>query len=92
MPDDTGKDDTGNMLRLEKATIGINVLAALALTILIALVADVRGSIATMAARVETAIRDVAVLQSQGLDGRIRDIERRTATLEAQRRTQGGER
>ena len=79
-------DQTGKILRLEKATVGINALAGLALAVLIALVADVRGSISRLSERVETAIRDVAVIQSQGLDARLRDIERRMTTVEAERR------
>lgn len=77
------KDDTGQMIRLERTSVGINAVAGLALAILIALVADVRGSIARMSERIETAIRDVAVIQSQNLDGHIRDLEKRMATLEA---------
>jgi hypothetical protein len=80
-------EDTGKMLRLERATVGLNAIAGVALAILVALVVDVRGSIATLNARVETAIRDVAVIQSQGLDAHIRDLEKRMATVEAR---QGG--
>lgn len=77
-------EDTSKMIRLEKATIGVNVIAGIALSILIALVADVRTSISTLSQRVETAIRDVSVLQAQNLDLHIRDLEKRMAVVEAQ--------
>lgn len=77
--------DTSKMIRLERATVGINVLGGVALAILIALVTDVRGSISALTQRVETAIRDVAVIQSQNLDAHIRDLEKRMAIVEAQR-------
>lgn len=83
------KDDTGQMIRLERTGIGINVVGGVALAILIALVADVRGSIARMSERIETAIRDVAVIQSQNLDGHIRDLEKRMATIEARQQSGG---
>lgn len=79
-------DQTGKMIRLEKATVGINAIAGVALAILIALVADVRGSISRLSERVEATLRDVAVIQSQQLDARVRDLERRVTTTEAQRR------
>lgn len=82
---DPAADDTSSMIRLERASVGINAVAGIALAILIALVADVRGSIKDISARVETAIRDVAVLQSQSLDVRLRSLELRLATVEAQR-------
>ena len=77
------QEEPGKMIRLEKATIGVQALAGVALAILIALVADVRGSISTLSTRVETAIRDVAVIQSQNLDAHIRDLEKRMAIVEA---------
>lgn len=79
-------EETSKMIRLEKAGVGINIVAGLALAILIALVSDVRGSISTLSARVETAIRDVAVIQSQNLDAHLRDVEKRLAIVEAQGR------
>lgn len=80
---DLAANDTSSMIRLERASVGINVVAGIALAILIALVADVRGSIRDISGRVETAIRDVAVLQSQTLDARMRSLEQRCATFEA---------
>jgi len=76
-------EDTGKMIRLEKATIGVNVIAGVALAILIALVSDVRSSIGSLAIKCDEAIRAVAVLHSQNLDAHIRDLERRMAVVEA---------
>lgn len=80
-----GPDQTGKMVRLEKATVGLNAIAALAILLLGWLVNDVRASISRLTDRVETAIRDVAVIQSQQLDARLRDLERRVTTSEARR-------
>lgn len=82
-PREPAPDETSKMLRLERASVGVQALAGLALLVIGALVADVRGSIATLNGRVETAIRDVAVIQSQNLDSHIRDLERRMAAVEA---------
>lgn len=76
-------EDTGKILRLERASVGVQAIAGVALLVIGALVADVRGSIATLSARVETAVRDVAVIQSQNLDGHVRDLERRMSVVEA---------
>ncbi len=78
-------EETSKMIRLERTSVGINAVAGIALVILIALVTDVRGSISTLTTRVETAIRDVAVIQSQNLDMHIRDLEKRMAIVEAQK-------
>lgn len=77
------RQESGKIIRLEKATIGINAIAGAALMILIALVADVRASISALAVKCDQAIRDVAVLHSQNLDSHIRDLERRMAVVEA---------
>ena len=79
-------EETSKMIRLEKAGVGINVVAALVLTITLALVADVRTSISTLVADVRSLIRDVSVLQSQNLDIHVRELERRMAIVEASQR------
>lgn len=79
-------EETSKMIRLEKAGVGIQGVAGVALLVLIALVSDVRGSIREISARVETALRDVAVLQSQNLDTHVRELQARVAALEAQGR------
>lgn len=71
-------------LRLEKASVGVSAIAGLLLMVLIALVSDVRGSISALVVKVDQSLRDVAVLQAQTLDGRLRILES-TATRNVQR-------
>ena len=68
------------MMKLERTTVGLNVIAGVALAVILALVADVRGGIASLTSRVEQAIRDVAVLNAQNLDARARLLESIAAT------------
>jgi len=78
------KRDVSNGLRLEKASVGVSAIGGLLLIVLLGLVSDVRGSITTLVVKVDQAIRDVAILQAQGLDARLRMLEG-TATRNIQK-------
>ena len=67
--------DSTQMIRLERTSVGINIVAGAVMTIILLLVADVRSSIGTLTNKVDLAIKDVAVLQAQGLDARVRSLE-----------------
>lgn len=89
-PDDTQKVPAGRSIRLERATLGVNVIAGAAVMLgayfYVALVSAQKDMLLEMRG-VRDALsamdRRVSVLEAPGLDARMRELDRRVTTLEA---------
>jgi len=97
--EDTSKIDakltTG--IRLERAVVGVNVLAVVLLAVVSYLISDTRGAIERLAGRldaiagrVEQAMRSVAIVEAAHVDERLRSLEQ--TAISNQRRIEALER